>query len=59
MIKMVNFFSGYVIQINVINHTVMSKVTGILLFVLPLTLPVVELKYSGGFICTLATFAAV
>ena len=37
----------------------MNKVTGILLFILPLTLPVVELKYSAPLVCALATFAAI
>ena len=37
----------------------MNKVTGILLFLLPLTLPVVELKYSAPLVCTVATFAAI
>lgn len=60
LIKMINIISGYVIQKKyVANHTVMNKVTGILLFVLPLTLPVVELKYSALLVCTVATFAAI
>jgi len=37
----------------------MNKVTGILLFILPLTLPVVELKYSTPLVCAVATFAAI
>ena len=37
----------------------MNKVTGIALFLLPLTVPVIDLKYSGMFVCALATFAAV
>ena len=60
LIKMINIISGYVIQKKyVANHTVMNKVTGILLFVLPLTLPAVELKYSALLVCTVATFAAI
>ena len=35
----------------------MNKVTGAVLFILPLTLSVVDLKYSGGFICTIAILA--
>ena len=31
----------------------------LLLFILPLTLPVVELKYSAPLVCALATFAAI
>ena len=40
-------------------HTVMNKVTGILLFVLPLTLTFFDLKYSGVFVSAAATFAAI
>ena len=40
-------------------HTVMNKTTGILLFVLPLTVPVVALKYSAPVVCMAATFAAI
>ena len=60
LIKMINMISGYVIQKRfVAMHTVMNKVTGILLFVLPLTLPIVELKYSAPLVCAAATFAAI
>lgn len=60
LIKMINMISGYVIQKRfVAMHTIMNKVTGILLFILPLTLPVVELKYSAPLVCALATFAAI
>ena len=60
LIKMINIISGYVIQQkHVALHTIMNKVTGILLLVLPLTLPVIELKYSAPLVCTVATFAAV
>ena len=40
-------------------HSICNKVTGAALFVLPLTLPVVDLKYSGVFMCNIATVAAV
>ena len=40
-------------------HTVMNKVTGILLFALPLTLTVIDLKYSGAAVSAVATFAAI
>jgi len=38
-----------------------DRITGtrILLFVLPLTVPVVALKYIAPFVCTAATFAAI
>ena len=60
LIKMINIISGYVIQKKYVAlHTVMNKVTGILLFILPLTLPFVELKYSAPLVCMVATFAAI
>ena len=60
LIKMINIISGYVIQRMVVAvHTVMNKVTGILLFILPLTLPVIELTYSAPLVCAAATFAAI
>ena len=34
-------------------------VSDILLFILPLTLPIVELKYSAPLVCAAATFAAI
>ena len=37
----------------------MNKVTGVLLFILPLTLSFVPLKYSVIAVCAAATFAAV
>ena len=40
-------------------HTIMNKVTGLLLFFLPLTLSFVELKYSSIGVCSIATFAAI
>ena len=60
LIKMINMISGYVIQKSFVAiHTIMNKVTGILLFILPLTLPIVELKYSAPLVCAVATFAAI
>ena len=60
LIKMINMISGYVIQKSFVAiHTIMNKATGILLFILPLTLPIVELKYSAPLVCAAATFAAI
>ena len=60
LIKVINIISGYVMRKElVVLHTVMNKVTGILLFVLPLTLTVIDLKYSGAFVSVVATFAAI
>ena len=60
IIKVFNIISGYIVQKKLVaKHTVMNKVTGAVLFILPLTLSVVDLKYSGGFICTIAILAAI
>ena len=60
LIKAVNLLSGYIAQKRLVTmHTVMNKTTGILLFVLPLTVPVVALKYSAPVVCMAATFAAI
>ncbi len=60
VIRAVNLISGYVVRKEtVVLHTAMNKATGILLFVLPLTLTFVDLKYSGAVVSALATFAAV
>ena len=40
-------------------HSLMNKATGALLFLLPLTISVLPLKYSAIVMCTAATFAAV
>ena len=58
-IKVFNIISGYIVQKKfVAKHTIMNKVTGAVLFILPLTLSIVDLKYSGGFVCTIAILAA-
>lgn len=60
IIKVFNIISGYIVQKKLVaKHTIMNKVTGAVLFILPLTLSVVDLKYSGGFICTIAILAAI
>ena len=52
--------SGYVCNKRfTVEHTVMNKITGLLLFVLPLTLFFIELKYSAVVVCTIATLSAV
>ncbi len=59
-IKAINLISGYVLQKKLVAlHTAMNKATGILLFVLPLTLTAIDLKYSGAAVSAAATFAAI
>ena len=60
LIKIINILSGYVMHKEFAAvHTVMNKVTGMLLFILPLTGSIIDLKYSGAFVSAAATFAAI
>ena len=60
LIKVVNIISGFAVQKKFVAvHSVMNKATGALLFLLPLTIPFLSLKYSAIVVCTLATFAAI
>ncbi len=60
VIKSINLISGYVMRKEiVVLHTAMNRLTGVLLFVLPLTLTFIDLKYSGAVVSTLATIAAI
>ena len=60
LIKAVNIISGFAVQKRFAAvHSVMNKVTGALLFLLPLTIRVVPLKYSAVVVCAAATLAAI
>ena len=60
IIKISNIIWGYISKKEFIYlHTIMNKITGLLLFLLPLTLSFVEVKYSSIVICSVATFAAI
>lgn len=60
LVKAINIVSGYVLRKRfVVLHTAANKVAGILLFVLPLALPLVDLQCGGAIACAAATFAAV
>lgn len=60
LIKFINMVSGYVMQKKLVAlHTTMNKVTGFLLFVLPLTATFSALTVSAVVVCAVATFAAV
>ena len=59
LIKVVNIISGFAVQKRFVAlHSVMNKATGALLFLLPLTIPVLPLKYVAIVVCAAATFAA-
>ena len=60
LIKIIIIISGYVVQKKLVAvHSVMNKMTGVLLFILPLTFPIVPLKYLAIPVCAVATIAAV
>ena len=60
IIKLGNIIWGYVSQKQFISlHTMMNKITGLLLFLLPLTLSFVEATYSSIAVCFIATCAAI
>ena len=60
VVKVINIISGFVVQKRFVAvHSLANKITGIALFLLPLTLPFVDIKYTAVLVCMLATFAAV
>ena len=60
IIKIINVISGFVVRKKFVAiHSIANKITGLLLFICPLTLSFVELKYSAIFVCASATFAAI
>ena len=60
VIKISNIIWGYGSKKQFISlHTIMNKVTGLLLFLLPLTIPFVELKHIAIAVCSIATLSAV
>ena len=59
-IKIINIASAYKMHGRLmVAHTLMNKVSGLLLFVLPMTFSSIELTYSSIIVCTVVTFAAV
>ena len=60
VIKVINLIIGYVARKEIVAcHTVLNKVTGLLLFVLPLTISLIDLRYTGAFVSMTATIAAI
>ena len=59
-IKVANIAAGYILQKEFLSvHSIMNKVTGGLLFVFPLTLSFIDLRYSAAVVCVVATAAAI
>ena len=60
MMKLGNAAFGFVRTKKFVSpHTVLNKVTGLLLFLLPMTLSFIELTYTLPFVCAVATAAAI
>ncbi len=60
VIKTVNFAWGFVHMKRFLSvHTVLNKITGFALFLLPLTLTFIEPTYTVLVVCCLATIAAI
>ena len=60
IIKIANIILGYACKKQFVSlHTMMNKVTGFLLFLLPLTMSLVNLNHSLIVVCCFATFSAV
>ena len=60
VIKISNIIWGYVSKKQFISlHTIMNKVTGLLLFLWPLTISFAELKYIAIAVCSIATISAI
>ena len=60
IIKIFNVILGFIYKKKLIFlHTVMNKTTGLLLFILPLTLEFIEIKYCLIAVCIIATISAI
>ena len=59
-VKIFNIVFGYVSEKQFVSlHTIMNKVTGLLLFLLPLTIPFAGFKYNAVVVCSVATLSAI
>ena len=60
VMKLGNAVGGFVRTKKLISpHTVLNKVTGLLLFLLPMTIIFVDITYTLPIVCTVATIAAI
>ena len=60
IIKVTNIVLSFIYRKKLIDyHTILNKITGFLLFILPLTLQFIEPQYSFVVVCTIATIAAI
>ena len=60
LIKTGNILLGYVLRKEFAAlHTIANKVTGLFLFLLPLTVPIVDFRYSSIAVCAVSTVSAI
>ena len=60
MIRIGNILLGYVFRKEFTAlHTMLNKVTGLLLFLLPLTVSIMDFRYSSMAVCAVATVSAI
>ena len=60
IVKFTNIIWGFIRRKKLVNyHTFLNKTTGLLLFLLPFTLQLIEPTHSFAVVCTIATIAAI
>ena len=60
VVKLVNLFWGILGRKQIPSlHTIANKATGLCLFLLPLTMSFVDLRYTAPVVCAIATIAAI
>ena len=60
VMKISNYVRGTLLHKKLVSiHTKSNKITGFLLFLLPLTISFVETQYSVPIVCSMATFSAI
>ena len=60
LIKLVNIVIGFVIHHTLTAvHSVINKITGVLLFIIPFTIQIINIRYTAPLVCIVATIAAI
>ena len=60
LLRLVNVVSGFICRGKlVLLHTRSNKLTGLLLFLLPLSLNFIKISYTAALLCAVASFAAI
>ena len=60
LIKLVSIVIGFVRHHTLTAvHSVINKVAGVLVFILPFTIQIINIRYTAGLVCVVATVAAI